>query len=145
MGQRRITVSEDERTEESNEDETTDQGRREMLKSAAALAAAALGGAALATGGEAEAQVEGLQTQPRLDPEQISRLQQMQASPLVKDLGVQELPLRNLGRAVEGVNQEGLNAFARDLQEYLQPRLDKHGGQVSDVGINVASSVTVSG
>jgi hypothetical protein len=110
-----------------------DESRRKMIKSAAALAAAALGGAALATGGEAEAQ-------ERFPSETFA-----QASPLARELRVRELPMQNLGRALTDVNQEGLNAFHRDLQEYLTPLLDKNRGQVSDVTCSVGASVNVSG
>jgi hypothetical protein len=138
-----MSVSDDTRdiNEEQDEESTDGNGRRKMIKSAAALAAAALGGAALG-GSQADAQIERKPLQV-----QGQQLQLAQPSPLIQNLKIRELsePLKNLGQLDPNINQDMVPIILTDIGEYLQPLLDRGGGQVSDITVNVANSVTVSG
>ena len=127
--------------QDQDDENGEENGRRKMIKSAAALAAAALGGAALG-GSQADAQLrqQTLQVEPR-------QLQARQSSPLVRNLKIRELsePLKNLAQVDPKINSEAIPIILADIGEYLQPLLDRGGGQVMDITVNVANSITVSG
>jgi hypothetical protein len=138
-----ISMSEETRDVPEEESEGADEGmlsdRRQMIKSAAAMAAAALGGAALG-GSAAEAQVD-------RPPMRVQAGQLQMQSNLVQGLKIQELsePLKNLGQLDPQVNQDMVPIILTDIGAYLQPLLDRGGGQVSSINVNVASSITLSG
>jgi hypothetical protein len=117
------------------------ESRRNLIKGAAALAAAAVGGGLVA--GAADAQVGQIKPQLQTGTQMV----RLQPSGLAKSLKVSQLgaPLANLPALNPAVNKADLQRVLGDIDRFIQPILDRNGGQVSDVNITVEGSVTVSG
>lgn len=124
-----------------NKESEVSEDRRKMLKGAAALATAAVAGGLGASAAEGQT----ARAQPR--KVEAGEMVRLQPSRVAQSVEIRRLsqPLANLSAVNPNIKTNEMRQVLADIEEYVQPILDRSGGQVSDVNITVEGTITVSG
>ena len=117
-------------------DEERRQLHRKLIKGAAALAAAAIGGGLIADSADAQTRRSLTALRPNAAAGRSALAQSVRGDELANTL-------RNIPAVMADMKDPG--PVLQDVQKWLTPVIDRAGGQVSSIGINVASSITVNG